>query len=177
MNDAELISDFLNGDKSAFEMLFSRYNREVFYLVKSFVNNTEEAKDITQETFIKAFNNLKSLNDRTKFKPWLFAIGVNLSKDRIKMRKKTTDEGLDLIKDHNDPHDNLIKDGLAREVNNAIKKLPERQADVVRLRVIDEMSFKEIALIFNIKETTVRTNFHFAIKGLRDLIFAKESAK
>jgi RNA polymerase sigma-70 factor (ECF subfamily) len=174
MNDTELILDFLNGDKSAFELLFSRYNREVFYLVKSFVNNTEEAKDITQDTFIKAFNNLKNLNDRTKFKSWLFTIGVNLAKDKLKMRKHTTDEGLDLIKTNDDPHDNIIKDSLAREVNNAIKKLPERQADVVRLRVIDEMSFKEIADIFNIKETTVRTNFHFAVKGLKDLIFAKE---
>jgi RNA polymerase sigma-70 factor (ECF subfamily) len=174
MNDAELISDFLNGDKNAFELLFSRYNREVFYLVKTFVNNTEEAKDITQDAFIKAFNNLKNLNDRTKFKSWLFTIGVNLAKDRLKMRKKTTDEGLELIRTDDDPHDNIIKDSLAREVNSAIKKLPERQADVIRLRALDEMSFKEIAQILNIKETTVRTNFHFAIKGLRDLIFAKE---
>lgn len=167
MNDEELIEDFLNGNKDAFEPLFNRYHRDLFCLINSYFNNTEEARDVTQETFIKAFNNIKKLRDKTKFKAWLFSIGMNLAKDRIKSHKLNKNHELESVSDPTDIENSVIRINLSKVLEIGIQNLPEKQSDVLRLRIVDEMSFKDIAEIMQISETTARTNFHFAIKNLR----------
>lgn len=166
--DKDLVTAFLDGNAEAFEELMGRYQREVFYLVKSLVFDTEEAGDITQRSFIAAFRNLKKLKEREKFRQWLIKIAINLARDHLKTRKSELEfEGWMEPDCRNIPEKRVIEKDLNKNVKEALSLLPVRQQEVVNLRIFQGFSFHEIARILEIKKTTARTNFHFGIKTLR----------
>ncbi len=169
--DAELIKDYLNGDETAFDVLMTRYQEDVFRLVRSVVFDLEDAKDITQKAFIKAFNNLKKLRKRDSFRSWLFKIAINLSRDHLRTKKEHLElEPWMKVDMENAPEKSLIKREIKDSVKKAIMNLPPKQHLVVSLRLIKGMSFKEISRHLNIKEETARTNFFFGIKGVRTFL-------
>lgn len=86
MNDALLIKNFLDGDESAFSTLVWKWHDPIYQFCYRFITNREDAHDLTQQTFIKAYNNLSSLNDSSKFASWIYQIALNQCKDEA--RKK-----------------------------------------------------------------------------------------
>ena len=166
--DEELIADFLDGRSEAFEVLVMKYQREVFYLVKSLVFDKEEAKDITQQSFITAFSKLKRLRKRKQFRNWLLKIAVNVTRDHLRRKKTNIEfEGWMEPDFRNIPERLTIEKDMVRNVQVAISLLPVRQQEIVSLRLIHGLSFGEIAHILEIKKETARSNFHFGIKNLR----------
>lgn len=166
MEDRELIEDFLKGDRNAFRFLMSRYQRMVFHTVKSVVLDTEDAKDITQQAFIKAFQNVRRLKKKDRFKSWLMTVAMNCAKDHL--RKKGNEcELFENVPDGRQSVEGMIisRDTL-RKVKAAIKMLPPRQRMVLGLKLFREMEFAEIGEILDIKPATVRTNYHFGIQNL-----------
>ena len=172
--DAELIKDYLNGDETAFDALMTRYQEEVFRLVRSVVFDLEDAKDVTQRAFIKAFNNLKKLRKRGSFKAWVFRIAINLARDHLRAKKEHLElESWMKVDMENGPEKHLLKQEIRDLIKKAIMNLPPRQHMVVSLRLIKEMGFKEISRHLGIKEETARTNFFFGIKGVRTFLQQK----
>ena len=170
-NDSDLIKAWLEGDEGAFVALMTRYQEQVFRLVRSMVFDIEDAKDITQRAFIKVFNNLGRLRKKDSFKSWLFKIAVNLARDHLRTRKNH--QALEAWMEKgtgNTPEKRLISREIKEHIKEALFSLPPRQQVVVSLRLLYGLSFKEIADYLDIKEKTARTNFHFGIKGLRNLI-------
>ncbi len=146
----------------------SRYQRQVFYLVKSLVFDSEEAGDITQKTFIAAFKNLNKLRNRGMFKQWLLRIAANKARDHLKTKKESIEfEGWMEPDCKNIPEKRIIEKDMVRWIKRALNGLPARQKEVVSFRIFHGFSFNEIAGILDIKEATARTNFHFGIKALR----------
>ncbi len=171
MKDEDLISAFLQGDQGAFELLVSRYQRSLYYTVKAMVLDTEDARDITQQAFIKAFNNLRGLNNRSNFRGWLFRIACNLALDVLKSRRKEVDlESQVLIGPGNGPEQEMMARDLGKIMRGAISKLPPRQQQVVTLRALKGLGFDEISRNLGISPQTVRANFHFGLKTLKRIL-------
>jgi RNA polymerase sigma-70 factor (ECF subfamily) len=174
MTDEELVTSFLQGERDAFEVLLSRYQRPLYYMVKAMVMDSEEAKDITQEAFVRAFNHLSGLKKKDRFRAWLFQIGANLARDFFRKRREGMPmEVLDCSESDDKPEEKIVRNDLSKKVKDAIGSLPPRQQEVLTLRILNDMSFKEISETLSIQQETVRTNFHFAIKGLRDILSKK----
>lgn len=167
-NDSELINRAKNGDSKAYEGLLKKYRNSVYNLVYRMVRDLEEAEDLTQEAFIKAFNSLASFNEEYAFSTWLYKIATNNCIDFFRKRKLQT-YSLDKpvqYKDSEiqheipDPELNPEKSILARErsrmIQEAIKTLPEKYYTAIILRHNEEKSYEEIAEILNLPLGTVK---------------------
>lgn len=148
------INNAKNGSQTAFKFLLDYFWNDVYRFQLKRINNEYEAEDITIETFSKAFDKIKSFNDKFEFKTWLITISKNIQID--KSRKKnaaihsqysdTSDEQVKKIPDDAPtPEDTLITKQNLAELLNFIKQLKPHYQDVINLRYFHEMSYLEIA--------------------------------
>lgn len=173
MEDQDLIAAFIKGEDEAFEGLMAKYQRPLFYMVKGMVRDTEEARDITQEAFIKAFKNLRKLKKKEQFKSWLFRIAVNRVRDHLRTKKEKEVFDTSMESDLPSQEERYIQEDLKEKIKEEMYSLPSRQKEVFILRIFQDLNFKEIAQITEIKPETARSNFHFALKKLRDQLRKK----
>ena len=166
--DQDLVAAFIRGENEAFEVLMSKYQRPLFYLVRSMVRDTEEARDITQDAFIKAFNNLRKLKKRDHFKSWLFKIAVNRVRDHFRSMREKEEFDTSMKSDLPSQEARYIQKDLKEKIKEDVYNLPLRQKEVFTLRVFRDMDFKEIAQLLDIQSETARAHFHFAVNRLRE---------
>ncbi len=175
MRDEDLIKAFLHGDSGSFELLVSRYQRPVYYTVRAMVFDREEARDITQQAFIKVFNNLGRLKKRENFRGWLFKIAANLARDFLRRRRNEVDiEAHNIQSPEQDPEFSVVAGDLRDSLREAISVLPARQQQVVTLRALRGFGFDEISSLLGISPQTARANYHFALKKLRQIMRRQE---
>jgi len=173
MEDQDLVKAFIKGEDEAFEGLMAKYQRPLFYLVKAMVRDTEEAKDITQDAFIKAFNNLRKLKKRDQFKSWLFKIAVNRVRDHLRTKKENEEFDTSMESDLPSQEARYIQKDLKEKIKEEMYCLPSRQKEVFILRIFQDLDFNEIAQLLEIESKTARAHFHFALKKLRDQLRKK----
>ena len=166
--DKKLIEQALQGNEKAFESLLKKYRNLVFSIMLKMVRNKQEAEDLTQEAFMKAFSSLSTFNDEFAFSTWLMKIASNNCIDFLRKRKLKTysihepinykDEKIEIdIPDHDaGPERILIQGERSRMIEEAINELPERYRYVVILRHKEEKSYEEIAEIMNLPLGTVK---------------------
>jgi RNA polymerase sigma factor (sigma-70 family) len=166
--DKRLIEQALQGNEKAFESLLKKYRNLVFSIMLKMVRNKQEAEDLTQEAFMKAFSSLSTFNDEFAFSTWLMKIASNNCIDFLRKRKLKTysihepinykDEKIEIdIPDHDaGPERILIQGERSRMIEEAINELPERYRYVVILRHKEEKSYEEIAEIMNLPLGTVK---------------------
>ena len=166
--DRQLIDMALQGDEKAFETLLNKYRNLVFSIMIKMVRNHQEAEDLTQEAFMKAFNSLSSFNDEFAFSTWLMKIASNNCIDFLRKRKLRTysihepiqykDEKIEIdIPDHEPtPEKQLLQSERAKMIQTAIDELPERYRYVILLRHKEEKSYEEISEILNLPLGTVK---------------------
>jgi len=169
--DAEAIERHRRGDPRAFDGLVRKYQRPIYYLALRYVKNGEDAKDVAQRAFVRAFQSLGGFRGASSFKTWMYRIAVNLSlnhlRDHARERPTEIDESA-LVADA------VGADGIAagedrRKLLAALERLPPKQRLVVELRVFEDLSFKEVAEVAECSENAAKVNFHHAVKRLRDL--------
>jgi len=184
--DRQLIDMALQGDEKAFETLLNKYRNLVFSIMIKMVRNHQEAEDLTQEAFMKAFNSLSSFNDEFAFSTWLMKIASNNCIDFLRKRKLRTysihepiqykDEKIEIdIPDHEPtPERHLLQNERAKMIQTAIDELPERYRYVILLRHKEEKSYEEISEILNLPLGTVKAQIFRAReilnKKLRSII-------
>ncbi|MFG0333413.1 MAG: RNA polymerase sigma factor, partial [Maioricimonas sp. JB049] len=159
--DARLVDETRRGDRNAFGELVLRYERRLLRVIMRFVRDPDLAEDLAQETFIRAFERLDQFDPSRRFGPWLFQIGVNLTLDYLRKRKRRvwtslfsdsgSERGLDPAVA--DPRRQIE---LQQEIHRVIDQLPERYRTVLVLRDLENFSTSEIAAILSRKEATVR---------------------
>ncbi|WP_010529104.1 RNA polymerase sigma factor SigW [Lentibacillus jeotgali] len=175
----EKIKQVKRGDQSAFEDIVSFYQNKIYQHCYRMLGNKHEAEDISQETFIRAYVNIHSFDDKRKFSTWLYRIATNLTIDRIRKRKpdyyldaeiKGTD-GLDmysqLATDSLLPEEEVQGMELQDYINQKISALPPKYRSVIILRYLEEFSLQEISDILNIPLGTVKTRIHRGREALR----------
>jgi RNA polymerase sigma-70 factor, ECF subfamily len=180
--DQQLVERAQRGDKRAFDLLVSKYQRKLARLLSRFIRDTTEVEDVTQEAFIKAYRALPTFRGDSAFYTWLYRIGINTAKNylvALGRRAPTTThidseeaEGFedgDQLRDLNTPEDELASKQVAETVNQTLGELPEELKTAITLREIEGLSYEDIANIMNCPIGTVRSRIFRA----REAIAAK----
>ena len=180
-DDKELVERFQNGEKEVFNELVTRYQGKIYNLVYKYVSNSETAKDLSQEIFIKAFRALPHFKRQSAFYSWLYRIAVNLCIDFIRQQKRGQILSFEDLptggKDEvvlNDvsplPPDQIEMKELGQIIGQAVQQLPPKQQHVFNLRYHDGLQLKEIAAQLDRSEGTIKAHLHHAHKRLQTLL-------
>jgi RNA polymerase sigma factor, sigma-70 family len=176
--EAQIVRKVLQGDVNAFERLVTEYEKGVYAITLRMTGNAEDAADMTQETFIKAYNSLQSFRGDSKFSVWLYRIASNVCLDflRSRNRKQTVslsvedDEGEESqleIADESQSPELLLERGLTRDaVRRGLQALPSDYRQILLLREIQGLSYEEIADTLEIEVGTVKSRIFRARKRL-----------
>lgn len=160
-NEARLVEEARHGDQAAFGELVQRYERRVIRVIQQFVRDEDLAQDLAQETFLRAYQRLDQFDPARRFGPWLFRIGVNLTLDYLRRRKRRgwwslfTDASATRAPDPPSPDPRQALD-LRQEVEAVLQRIPEKYRTVLVLRDLENFSTSEIAAILHRKEATIR---------------------
>jgi len=170
--DNSLVDRAREGDKAAVGALVDQYDKEIFYFIYKMVRNVEDAKDLTQEVFIKVFRKLSGFNGQSSFRTWLYRVATNHTINFINRRPPSGySEPLSMLSDSAPlPLESLEKKDLRYYLNRAIDKLPKRQKTIVLLRVQQMLSYKEIAEILKCSEGNCKSAYHNAVINLREMM-------
>ena len=164
LNDQELVSSYLSGNQSAFEVLLKRYKDKIYTSIYLFVKDTELAEDIFQDVFIKIIDTLKKekYNNEGKFLQFKMRIAYNMCVDHFRkskrMSKISNTETFDIfsVLECKDDHmeKSIIKSQVHTKIRDLIDQLPDEQREVVILRHYADMSFKEISMMTRVSINT-----------------------
>lgn len=178
--DHELVRAVLAGDATAYRGLVERYQGRIYAVCYGMVRNPEDARDLAQDAFVKAYKNLARFELRSSFYTWLCRIAMNVSIDMLRRQKvrkaelfdegiATKDSGgvLSMAHHKNDPGRALERSRLKEKIAAALDELPEDQRQVVVLREIEGFSYKEIAEVMGIPEGTVMSRLYYARRKLQ----------
>ncbi|MCA9117718.1 MAG: sigma-70 family RNA polymerase sigma factor [Planctomycetaceae bacterium] len=159
--DARLVEHARRGEVDAFGELVMRYERRLIRVILRFVNDQELARDLAQDTFLKAFERLDQFDSSRRFGPWLFRIGVNLTLDFLRKRKRRgrmalfSESPAERLPDPSVPDPRAELD-TRQEVRQVLDQLPEKYRIVLVLRELENFSTSEIAAVLDRKEATIR---------------------
>ncbi len=180
IDEQELVIRFQNGDISAFNTLALKYQTRIAKLIYRHINDAETTKDLCQEVFLKAFKALPKFKRESAFYSWLYRIAMNCCIDflRQQSRRKTValeeltggPEELMLISKSPSPSHLIEMEELGEIISKAVSQLAPKQQRVFRLRYDQKLQIKEIAVLINRSEGTVKTHLHHAHRRLRELL-------
>ena len=177
--DEQLLADYLEGQKSGFEILVQRYNRELYQFLARFTGNASVAEDIVQEAFLQVHLAAGSFDRTRRFKPWLFTIAANKARDYLRSRSRRPevplqasigsgeDQGqdfLDFLADASiSPAEALAKKEERELVRSIVDEMPEHLKEVLVLSYYHRFAYKEMAEIVGIPLGTVKSRLHAAV--------------
>jgi RNA polymerase sigma-70 factor (ECF subfamily) len=176
--DGELVAMTLGGRSEAFATLVERYDRAVYHLAYRTLRDVEEARDVSQEAFFKAYRSLRTFKPGAKFSTWIFAITYHACCDRLNRRKRYSNEELPERADTGPgPESQAIALDQARRLHDAIDALPEKYRAVITLYHLQGKQYEEIAVVLGLPMGTVKTHLFRAKEQLRKLLGAEEAAE
>lgn len=175
MEDKELVSLAREGRRGAFEELVKRYEAKVYSMALNFTRNREEALDIAQEVFLRAYLALPGFHARSEFSTWLYRISINRIRDVLRKKKRSAEVSLDDVREQAASAGDPIRDTEeARQqearkalLHRTITELPEKYRLVLTLRDIQGLPYERIAEVLRISPGTVDSRLHRARKLLR----------
>ena len=166
--DTALVSLTLNGELRAFEELVERYQKILYNTVLKIVQDADEAHDITQAGFVKAYENLRSYKPQHKFFSWLYRIVINESLNALRSRKDTEAISSGLMAAVKNPAELYEDTEREQYIDKALQMLTPENRAVVVLRHFQDLSYKEIAHILDLPEKTVKSRLFTARQLLKD---------
>lgn len=174
-SDEELIEACQAGDSSAFDLLVERWEDKIRGACWRVLGSQDEARDVAQEAFLKAYRGLGSFKREARFSSWLYQIALNLCRDRLRRQKVRAVVSLEelersgpvLAEPRLGAQDELIERDLARAVRQAIGELPEQQREVLILKEYQGLTFLEIAQALEVPVSTVKTRLYRGLAQLR----------
>jgi len=176
--DEELVASAQQGDRRAFEELVNRHKQKAYNIAFGFARDREEAKDLSQEAFLKAFNYLKNFDGRSSFYTWFYRIVVNVCLDYKRRSKRTAaDEFTEAVESQIEPshqpakppspEQHVLAGQISRKVDAALQTLPAKQRTAFILKNHQGLSIREIAETMQTAEGTVKVHLHRAVTALR----------
>ena len=172
--DAELVQACLDGRREAFDVIVERHQRHVYQLCYRFAGNHEDANDLAQDVFVRAYRGLKTFKGQASLGTWLYRIGVNvcLTKVAAKGRSEPLDPLLRasdarIVSQEETAAEALLRDERAAQVRAAIARLPKKQRATLVLRVYHDLPHEQIAAILGSSVGAVKANFFHALNNLK----------
>lgn len=179
LTDNEIIESVKHGNQSDFTILVDRYKNKAFSLLKRMLKNEMEAEEVLQDCFLKAFKALSNFKGEAKFSTWFYRIVYNSALTRLSTKKRKIESEMASIDDHEylksdyDIHAGE-KDEMGKIVNQLINELPEKNAAVISLFYLDEMSCEEISKVMNLTVSNVKVLLYRSRNILMDIIVRKD---
>jgi RNA polymerase sigma-70 factor (ECF subfamily) len=180
-DDRELVARAQAGDLAAFEPLVEKYRQRVWRLARNVVRDREEARDVAQEAFIRAFQALPSFRGQSAFYTWLFRITMNVAADRVRARaargrafgtEPVPEEEWDrlMVEQGDSPATSAGRAEERARITRAVDTLPEHHRTIIMLGDVEGLSYREIADVLHIPMGTVMSRLHNARRKLRDAL-------
>jgi len=179
--DQQLVERVQRGDKHAFDLLVTKYQRKLGRLISRFVRDTGEAEDVTQEAFIKAYRALPGFRGDSAFYTWLYRIGINTAKNYLLANKRRAPtstpfdaeeaesfEDAGLLQEVSTPENELMSKQVVSVVQATLQQLPEDLRSALTLREIEGLSYEEIASVMNCPVGTVRSRIFRAREAVAE---------
>ncbi|MEQ1870643.1 MAG: sigma-70 family RNA polymerase sigma factor [Vicinamibacterales bacterium] len=173
LSESALVAACHEGRAGAFDVVVERHRRQVYQLCYRFVNNHEDASDLSQDTFVRAYRGLKNFKGQSSLGTWLYRIGVNVCLNRMSVKepfKEPIEDRPDLADGRESASERLLRDERALQVRAAIARLPTKQRTVLVLRMDQELSHQEIAQILGSSVGAVKANVFHAIQNLKKIL-------
>jgi len=171
--DRVLVAAFRAGSQQAFDVIMARHQRTVYQVCYRFVRNHEDASDLAQDVFVRAYKGLKNFKGDSALSTWLYRVSVNCSLNRVSVNRPET-EPIDATRHvderSSDPLRAVVRGEKAGEVRRAIAQLPPKQRATLLLRVYQELSHEEIAGIMQCSVGAAKANFFHALGNLKRLL-------
>ena len=193
MEDSRLIMEFIDGDVQAFNVLVNRWQNRIFNFVFKVLGKREDAKDITQKTFIKVYKNLRKLKDSKKFSAWIHQIAMNLCRDEMRKNKRSptisihekirTSSGeemelQDFLSDgSNELLDDLHQGEVVEIIRRGLNMIPQEQRVVIILKEYQGLKFREISEILQEPLNTIKSRMYYGLNALRKALAELEIDK
>jgi len=179
-DDNILVAQFKAGAQNAFSKIMEKYNARIFSYARRYINNNEDAQDITQDIFIKVFKALPNWEPKATFQTWLYTIARNRCIDHFRARSRRTtysldddDEQIDMpvaTSLRSNPERMAREREIGRYIRNALTQLSPKQRDVFILYHYEGLQIKDIAKVLGISEGTVKVHHHRAMKKLNEIL-------
>lgn len=177
-DDSELIRRARRGDARAFGILVERYQRRVLGVALAVVHNQEDALELAQETFVRAFENLAKFESRSSFSTWLYRIAANLAIDFRRREGRHTiirgEEAANIMERlpsaEGDSYKEARRSELSDRIREALKELTPEHRAVILLREVEGLSYDEISEVLQCPRGTVMSRLHYARNRLRGVL-------
>jgi RNA polymerase sigma-70 factor, ECF subfamily len=173
LSDPDLVAACLDGRPGAFDVIIERHRRPVYQLCYRFVGNHEDASDLSQDVFLRAYRGLKNFRGQSSLSTWLYRIGVNVCLNRVSVKTPVSEP----IEHHpqvdtrtESPAERVLRDERASRVRAAIAQLPQKQRMALILRMYHDMSHQEIATSIGSSVGAVKANVFHALQNLKKLL-------
>ena len=175
-SDERLVEAFQAGDLAAFDLLVLRWERKIQGTVYRVLGTEDDARDVTQEAFLKAFRSLHGFKGQSRFSSWLYQIALNLCRDRLRRKRGKAFVSLDSLEEDGglpgptglSPYEQAERGALCGLVREALAELPDEQRQAVELAYFGGHTYREIAVITGVPQGTASGRLRLALGKLRD---------
>lgn len=165
MHEAELVRHFKNGDTDAFDVIYASYYKPIYYYINKMVNDKTLADDLTQETLIKVLGGLKDADEEKNLSPWIFRIAHNTCVDYLR-KNRVNFELIDNINcydtETNSPEYHFLNKEKQNKIKEVLLRISGKYQTALLLRDFNDLSYREIASLLKLNESTVKTLIHRA---------------
>lgn len=174
LDDAALVAASVAGCREAFDVIVERHRRTVYQVCYRFVSNHEDASDLSQDAFVRAWRGLKNFKGQSALSTWLYRIAVNVCLNRVGARMPVTEpmDTTERIEDTRieDARSTLLREERAAAVRKAIASLPRKQRATLILRTYHDMPHQQIAEVLGSSVGAVKANFFHALANLKKIL-------
>lgn len=182
-DDTAFIEQARQGDRAAFGELVKRYQRRAYAVAYSLVGNRDDAMEIAQDSFVKAYRAMGRFDSELPFYPWLYRIIRNTCLNHIKKRSRRgessldgmLEQGTDFASPGRGPSEAAGADELRQRLGRCMCALSEPHREILSLRHVEELSYEEIAGVLGVPKGTVMSRLHAARRALRDAMVQRET--
>lgn len=175
---SDLVLRAQRGDRQAFERLVRRHEADVLAMARRYLCD-DDAHDVAQRAFVRAYTNLADLRGEEAFGAWLRRIARNLALNVVRERRRVDrmEDGVEGAADGPSVTGLVAAEEMRQQLRAAIDRLPKKQRTVVILRLLRESSFRDIARLTDCSEDTAKTNYHYATKRLREWLGSHHTSR
>lgn len=175
LTDLELVQQVRNGKREAYTELMRRYQQRVYWVARRIVGTHEDADDVAQETFVKAYLALGDFRGDASFFTWIYRIAVNLSLNHVRKQQvvnylRESPIIAAMLPAQDNPHRQLEAKELESRLQQAVLQLPEKQRAVFVMRYFDGMSYEEISKVLKTSVGGLKANYFHALKKVQEYL-------
>jgi len=179
-NDNAIVKLILSGKKKSYKTIVDRYQRSAFLFARGMIGNSDDAYDLSQEAFVRAYKNLSKFDPIYPFRVWFYKILSNLCKNHLRQRKNrasvvTSSEMTDIARAPKSARPDVVyeKSETQQKIWEAVGELPEKFKEIIILNHFQDMSYEQIASILNMPRGSVMSRLYYARQNLREILEGK----